>query len=110
MSQDTPVLIGSTNKGMISLAVMQLVEEGLVDLDAPVARYLPDFRMDDERAAAITVRQVLSHTSGIPASNADGGLRDAQALAREVADLTVVKLQFAPGTSYEYANAGYAVA
>ena len=110
MSQDTPVVIGSTNKGMISLAVMQLVEEGLVDLDAPVARYLPDFRMDDERAAAITVRQVLSHTSGIPASNADGGLRDAQALAREVADLAVVKLRFAPGTGYEYANAGYAVA
>jgi CubicO group peptidase (beta-lactamase class C family) len=110
MSQDTPVLIGSTNKGMVSVAVMQLVEQGLVDLDAPVARYLPDFRMDDERAAAITVRQVLSHTSGIPASNADGGLRDEAALLRELADLANVKLRFAPGTGYEYANAGYAIA
>ena len=80
MSQDTPVLIGSTNKGMLSMAVMQLVEQGLVDLDTPVALYLPDFRMDDERAAAITVRQVLSHTAGIPASTADGGLRDEAAL------------------------------
>src|SRR3954452_2449341 len=110
MSQDTPVQIGSTTKGMIAMALMQLVEEGLVDLDAPVAHYLPDFRMDDERAAAITVRQVLSHTSGIPASTSDGGLRDARALAGEVADLADIKLRFAPGTGYEYANAGYAIA
>ena len=62
MSEDTPVLIGSTNKGMIALAVMQLVEQGLVDLDTPVSRYLPDFSMDDDRSADITVRQFLSHT------------------------------------------------
>jgi CubicO group peptidase (beta-lactamase class C family) len=110
MTQDTPILIGSTNKGMIALALMQLVEQGLVELDAPVARYLPDFSMDDDRALEITVRQVLSHTSGIPASHVDGGVHDAQALAGEVADLRGIKLRFAPGSGYEYANAGYSVA
>ncbi len=95
---------------MIALALMQLVEQGLVELDAPIARYLPDFSVDDERAQDITVRQVLSHTSGIPASNIDGGLHDAEALAREVTDLRGLKLRFAPGSGYEYANAGYSVA
>jgi len=43
---------------------MQLVEQGLVERDAPVARYLTDFSMDDERALDITVRQVLSQHRG----------------------------------------------
>jgi CubicO group peptidase (beta-lactamase class C family) len=110
MTQDTLVQIASANKGMIALAMMQLVEQDLVDLDAPVTRYLPTFSMDDERAADITVRQVLSHTSGIPASGAWDSVRDEQGLAREVAALADSKLRFAPGTGYEYANAGYAVA
>jgi CubicO group peptidase (beta-lactamase class C family) len=56
MTADTPVQIASANKGMIAMALMQLVEQGRVDLDAPVVRYLPDFGMDDERAMDITVR------------------------------------------------------
>jgi CubicO group peptidase (beta-lactamase class C family) len=110
MTQDTLVQIASANKGMIALALMQLVEQGIVDLDAPVTRYLPDFSMDDERAAEITVRQVLSHTSGIPASGAWDSVRDEHGLAREVDALADCQLRFAPGTCYEYANAGYAVA
>jgi CubicO group peptidase (beta-lactamase class C family) len=66
MTEDTPVAVASTNEGMTALAMVQLVEQGVVDLDAPVTRYLPQFSMADERAAAITVRQVLSHTAGIP--------------------------------------------
>src|SRR5918911_4557082 len=98
MTQDTLVQIASTNKGMIALAMMQLVERGLVDLDAPVTRYLPDFSMDDERAAGITVRQVLSHTSGIPSGGSTDLAQDEQGLAREVAALADSKLRFAPGT------------
>src|SRR5919202_138887 len=110
MTEDTPVAVASTNKGMTALAMMQLVEEGLVDLDAPVTRYLPDFSMDDERAAEITVRQVLSHTAGIPAGIHTDGAQDDQALQRRVASLASVKLSRAPGTGYEYANDGYSVA
>src|SRR5919205_3824591 len=98
MTPDTLVQIASANKGMIALAMMQLVERGLVDLDAPVTRYLPTFSMDDERAADITVRQVLSHTSGIPASAGGDPVRDEQGLAREVAALAESKLRFSPGT------------
>jgi CubicO group peptidase (beta-lactamase class C family) len=110
MTEDTPVAVASTNKGMTALAMMQLVEQGVVDLDAPVTRYLPDFSMDDERAADITVRQVLSHTAGIPASVVTDTGQDGQALERRVASLVSVKLSRAPGTGYEYANDGYSVA
>jgi CubicO group peptidase (beta-lactamase class C family) len=110
MTEDTPVAVASTSKGMAALAVMQLVEQGLVDLDAPVTRYLPEFSMDDERAADITVRQVLSHTAGIPASVVTDLDQDDQALERRVASLATVKLSRAPGSGYEYANDGYSVA
>jgi CubicO group peptidase (beta-lactamase class C family) len=110
MTEDTPVAVASTTKGMTALAMMQLVEQGLVDLDAPVTRYLPDFTMDDDRAAAITVRQVLSHTSGIPAGTATDGAQDDQALQRRVAALASVELRYAPGSGYEYSLDGYSVA
>src|SRR5919202_5368307 len=110
MTEDTPVAVASTNKGMTALAMMQLVEQGLVDLDAPVTRYLPNFRMDDERAAGITVRQVLSHTAGIPAGTATDLAQDDQALQRRVASLASVKLRYAPGSGYEYSLDGYSVA
>jgi CubicO group peptidase (beta-lactamase class C family) len=110
MTEDTPVAVASTTKGMTALAMMQLVEQGLVDLDAPVTRYLPEFSMDDERAADITVRQVLSHTAGIPSSVVTDLGQDDPALERRVAFLATVKLIRAPGSGYEYANDGYSVA
>jgi CubicO group peptidase (beta-lactamase class C family) len=110
MTEDTPVLIASTNKGFTAMAMMQLVEQGLVDIDAAVLHYLPEFSMDDERAREITVRQVLSHTSGIPSSTTTDGTHDEQQLEREVAALASVKLQRAPGSGYEYASDGYSVA
>jgi CubicO group peptidase (beta-lactamase class C family) len=110
MTEDTPVAIASTTKGMTALAMMQLVEQGLVDLDAPVTRYLPDFAMDDERAVDITVRQVLSHTSGIPSGGGTDLTQDDQALERRVALLADVDLRFTPGGGYQYANDGYSVA
>ncbi|MDE5718969.1 MAG: beta-lactamase family protein [Lachnospiraceae bacterium] len=48
-----------------ALAVMQLVDEGKVELDAPVTMYLPDFKMNDERYKDVTVRMLMNHTSGI---------------------------------------------
>lgn len=65
-SQDRIYGIASVSKMYSTLAVMQLVDEGKVELDAPVTRYLPDFRMDDERYRDITVRMLMNHTSGIP--------------------------------------------
>ena len=65
-SQERIYCIASVSKMYSSLAVMQLVDEGKVELDAPVTKYLPDFKMDDERYKDITVRMLMNHTSGIP--------------------------------------------
>jgi hypothetical protein len=81
-----------------------------VELDAPVQRYLPAFRLADASASAqITVRQLLNQTSGIPASAAGDILLNFQAasLASGLAALRDVQLDAAPGSAYEYANANY---
>ncbi|GAA3392492.1 serine hydrolase domain-containing protein [Streptomyces roseoviridis] len=57
--------IGSVTKTFVAAAVMRQVERGRIDLDAPVARYLPDL-VPGERGRRITVRMLLNHTSGIP--------------------------------------------
>ena len=57
----TPFIIGSLSKSFTALAIMQLVEAGKIELDAPVQRYLPWFRVANEGAsAAITVRDLLN--------------------------------------------------
>ena len=57
--------VASISKVYTTAAVMQLVDEGKVRLDAPVTEYLPDFRMADDRYQKITVRMLMNHTSGI---------------------------------------------
>lgn len=64
-SQDRIYCIASVSKMYSALAIMQLVDEGKIELDAPVTKYLPDFRMNDERYKDITVRMLMNHTSGI---------------------------------------------
>lgn len=62
-------LIGSVSKPFTALTVMQLVESGVVDLDAPVQKYLPWFTLKDEALGArITIRHLLNQTTGIPRS------------------------------------------
>lgn len=114
VTPDTPFLWGSVAKPVTGLAVMQQVESGRVELDAPVRTYLPWFRLADRDVSdRITVRHLLTHTSGIPTSasgeigdrydNAPGALTDA---AR---DLARVEPADRPGGSYAYSSAGYAV-
>lgn len=105
------VPIASLSKSVTSLAVMQLVDSGLIALDSSVRIYLPEFVVDDSRGSRITVRQLLNHTSGmadtefrekgvgLPAS-----LRDAVALLRQA------KLASDPGTAMHYHNPNYWVA
>src|SRR5688572_14225758 len=65
VTRDTPFYIGSASRAMTAAAVMQLVEAGRIELDAPVRRYLPEFTLADPRVERITVRQLLNHTSGM---------------------------------------------
>lgn len=57
--------VGSISKVYVTTAIMQLSEEGKVELDTPVTEYIPDFTMADERYKKITVRMLTNHTSGI---------------------------------------------
>ncbi len=69
VTPQTPFILASVSKSFTALAVMQLVEAGKIELDAPVQRYLPWFRVADPVASArITVHHLLYHTSGIPSS------------------------------------------
>ncbi len=107
----TPFMIGSLTKSMTALAVMQLVDAGRVDLDAPVRSYLPSFALADPGAAAqVTVRQLLTHTSGIPTAAGTAPLSaPATDLASQVAALRDVAPVAPPGTRYAYSNANYLV-
>jgi CubicO group peptidase (beta-lactamase class C family) len=108
----TPFKIGSTSKSFTALVIMQLVEDGKVDLDAPVQRYIPWFRVADPEASKhITVRNLLNQTSGIPTA---AGLtymykRDSSkdALEKEVRAARDVKLAHPPGKVMQYSNLNY---
>lgn len=58
--------MASITKPFVATSVMQLVEQGKVEVDSPVVKYLPYFRLKDERYKTITVRQMLGHISGMP--------------------------------------------
>ena len=101
---------GSITKVWTATLVMQLVDEGLVDLDAPVVSYLPDFRVADQRlSSTVTVRQLLTHTSGI-----DGDLfldtgRGDDALERYVAAMAELTETVPQGKVMSYCNSGYSL-
>ncbi len=107
---DSVFQIGSTTKLWTASLVMQLVDEGLLDLDEPIRRHLPGFRIADEAAAAsITARQLLSHTAGFEGDIfTDTGKGD-ECLERFVDTLGDTPQLFPPGEQFSYNNAGYCV-
>jgi len=58
--------IASTSKTFTATSVMQLYEKGKIDINKPLITYLPYFKLDDDRYKAITIRQMLNQTSGMP--------------------------------------------
>lgn len=111
VTPQTPFILGSISKSFTALAVMQLVESGKVVLDAPVQRYLPWFRVADSQASArITVRHLLTQTSGLP-QVAETFLwtdQDADVLDRSVRYLQAAKLA-RPIGAFGYSNANYQI-
>jgi CubicO group peptidase (beta-lactamase class C family) len=105
---DSVFQIGSITKLWTSTLVMQLADEGRVDLDQPVRAYLPEFRVADEVASAvITVRQLLNHTAGFEGDIfTDTGVGD-DCLEKYVATLEGTPQLFPPGEQFSYNNAGY---
>ena len=114
VTPQTPFILASASKSFTALAIMQLVESGRIDLDAPVRRYLPAFRVADEAASArITVRHLLHHTSGLPEDSAFGPMLSNDvsddALSDRVRALEDVHLSNGVGAVFEYTDANYDV-
>ncbi len=108
----TPFFIGSLTKSITALAVMQLVEAGKVELDAPVQRYLPWFRVADPDASAqMTVRHLLNQTSSLPLWPSEIALADfddrPDATERQVRALSTLKINRPVGSKCEYSNFNY---
>ncbi len=120
MRTDALFWIASQSKPMTAAALMMLVDEGKVKLDDPVEKYLPEFKdqwvkaeEDAEHvllkkpAHPITVRNVLSHTSGLPFSSPiEQPTLDVLPLAARVRSYAMLPLEFEPDSKYAYANAG----
>ena len=111
VTPDTPFVIGSITKSFTALAVMQLVEAGTVDLDTEVSDYLDAF--SGKPAGAITIRQLLSHTSGFSTLQGNSPHPDATGatdeLARGVDQLAEVNPAYEPDEKWEYSNANYEI-
>jgi CubicO group peptidase (beta-lactamase class C family) len=107
---DSLFQIGSVTKVWTATLVMQLVDEGLLDLDAPLRTYLPDFRLADESAVeAITVRMLLCHTAGFEGDIFTDTGRGDDCVERFVVSLHDLPQLFAPGERFSYNNAGFCV-
>jgi len=116
VTPDSIFCITSISKCFVATAVMQLVERGKIDLDAPATVYLPYFKLDDERYMQVTIRRMLSHTSGMPdldESEYDALIArpetDDGCAERYVRSLSGLKLAAAPGERFLYSNIAYNV-
>ena len=111
VTPQTPFYIGSLTKSFTALAVMQLVEAGKIDLDAPVQTYLPWFELADKEASAkITVRNLLNQTTGISGKDGSRDVYSQQGLEDEVRGLTTIQLTQPVGETWQYSNVNYNIA
>ncbi|MCC9600261.1 beta-lactamase family protein [Stieleria sp. JC731] len=120
MSPGSMFWIASQSKPMTASALMMLVDEGKINVNDPVEKYLPEFKsqmvvaeQDDQHVLLkkpthpITIANVLSHTSGLPFQSAiEVPTLDRLPLADRVRSYAMTPLQFQPDTKYQYSNAG----
>ena len=108
---NTTYRIGSVSKLFTDIVVMQMVEQGILDLDEPVTSYLPDFNPHNDFDSDITLRALMSHSSGLVREPPVGNYFDdsSPTLAETVASLNDTALVYAPGSKVQYSNAGIAV-
>ena len=108
---ETLFQIGSISKTFTATLVLQLVDEGLLDLDVPLITYVPDLVLADEAArATVTLRHVLTHTSGFYGDRFDDHGNGDDALTKAVAAFSTLAQQTAPGELWTYCNAGFDLA
>lgn len=114
LTKDTLYGIGSTSKVYTAAAVMKLVDEGKVDLDAPVVRYIPEFKMKDKRYKRITPRMLLNHSSGLQGMTFNNAFlfKDNDTYAHDMLlrQLSSQNLKADPGAFSVYCNDGFTLA
>ena len=114
LTKDTLYGIGSVSKMYAAAAVMKLVDEGKVDLDAPVVQYVPDFQMKDERYKRITPRMLLNHSSGLQGTIYSNTFlfKDNDTYAHDtlLQQLSNQSLKADPGAFSVYCNDGFTLA
>jgi CubicO group peptidase (beta-lactamase class C family) len=109
---ETVYRVGSVSKLFTDVAVMQLVEEGKIDIDAPVAKYIPEFKpVYKEGEKPITLRMLMSHRSGLIREPPIGNYFDPAepSLEKTVASLNGIGLIYPPESRIKYSNAAIGV-
>ena len=107
--------VGSVSKVFTNIGVMRLVDRGVLDLDAPIERYLPDFAPHNPfkgPQSPVTLRELMTHRAGLPLDAPVGSYVDSTTptLAATIASLNEAALAYRPGSHTKYSNAGAATA
>ena len=111
LTPETVMHIGSIAKVFTATLVMQLVDEGKVDLDAKVLHYLPDLKLQDRAALEqITVKMLLNHTSGIDGELSPDYGHDEETIEKGVARMVGFGQIHRPGAEFSYCNAAVVIA
>lgn len=103
--EDTPALVFSTGKVVVNIAVLMLWDRGLLDIDAPVATYWPEFGRNGKHA--VTTRQVLTHQSGVPGFGRSVDFEEVLDWKHIVEVVEAAPLWFEPGSATCYSPVIY---
>ena len=110
VTTDALFLPGSIGKVYTATLVLMLADEGLIDLDEPIRTYLPDFEVRDHHARdSVTVRDLLTHTSGFDGDVFLDTGRGDDALARYITGIADLPQICEPGKIWSYSNSGFSV-
>jgi CubicO group peptidase (beta-lactamase class C family)/D-alanyl-D-alanine dipeptidase len=107
---ETVYRVGSVSKLFTDIGIMQLVENGNVNLDAPVSKYLPDFHPSNQFGVQVTLRELTSHRAGLMREPPRGNYFDSlsPSLRTTVASINLTSLVYSPASHTKYSNAGIA--
>lgn len=104
----TKFRLGSLTKQFTALAIMQLQEKGLLNVEDPIIKYFPDY---PEVGKMITIHHLLTHTSGIPGFTEFADYQKTKMIPTSLEEIIArfkdIPLEFAPGEKYDYSNSGY---
>lgn len=114
VTTETPFTIGSISKSLTGLAIMKLIDDNIIELDDPVQKHLPWFKLKDKQEVAqITIKHLLTQSSGFSTytglSISDKESKDTDSIKNNVESLSNVTLTALPGEKHQYSNANFLI-